>query len=195
MMSIENKPTVILASASPRRQALFSRIVPAFLVCAMDVDETIPEGMPPQEAVAMLARKKAMAAAKAHENAFIVGADTMVALKTRLLGKPRDEKDAADMLHLLSGKIHQVYTGLCVITPEGDCFEDVACTSVQFGKLTKEEIESYVATAEPMGKAGAYAIQGGAGVFVRGIKGCYYNVVGLPLYQVKRLLRLAGAVN
>lgn len=186
--------TIILASASPRRKELLLRFLPHFEVRPADCDESLPEGIAPFEAAESLARRKARAAAGQNPEAVVIGADTMVVLGQKILGKPKNEEDARAMLSMLSGRVHQVMTGVCVIDGEREeCF--VSCTQVEFYDLTPEDINAYLNTGEPMDKAGAYGIQGTGALLIKGIGGDYYNVVGLPLAETARLLVRMGAVD
>ena len=190
---------IILASASPRRVELLRTIVPTFEQRVSGADETIAEGMPPYQAVATLSARKAEDAAgplKAEEGqngAVIIGADTVVAVDSRILGKPADTVEAAAMLTFLAGREHQVYTGVTLLGKRrGETFRKTftECTSVQIAPLTQREIDAYVMTGEPMDKAGAYAIQGLFAKHVTGIRGDYNNVVGLPVSRLYLELRL-----
>lgn len=181
---------MILASQSPRRIELMreagfdTRVIPA------NIDETALPDEGPFDLVERLARAKAAAVAKEHaeEGEPVVAADTIVALNGELLGKPEDEPDARRMLHALSGKTHQVATGVCIVRDENaESFVDI--TDVTFYELSHDEIDAYVATGEPMDKAGAYGIQGQHGrMLVEKIDGDFYNVVGLPIAKVVRAL-------
>ena len=177
---------VILASASPRRKELLSHIVPVFDVIPSDIPEDA-HGSPRQQ-VMQLAQSKAQDVAKSHPNAVVIGADTLVAIGRHILGKPNDEADAAAMLRHLSGRVHRVYTGVAVVC---DSQIQVQCgvTRVRFETLSGDEISAYIATGDPMDKAGAYGIQGIGGKFISGIRGCYFNVMGLPLNIVYRMLK------
>ena len=183
----------ILASGSPRRRQLLEQIgLRGFAVRPTDADETLPDGIDPGAAVELLSRRKGEAArAQAVEGDLILSADTVVALDGAVLGKPADESDAARMLTALSGRTHQVFTGLTVA-----CGADVRTvseeTAVTFRPLTAEEIAAYVRTGEPMDKAGAYGIQGYGALLVEGIRGDYYNVMGLPVCRLGGLLRELG---
>ncbi len=177
---------VILASASPRRKELLKTILPEFDIVPSDAAEEA-SGHPSKQ-VAVLALRKARDIAARYPDALVIGADTLVALRGHALGKPQDEADACRMLRLLSGKTHKVYTGLAVIS--GKAQRTACCvTKVTFAHMTDEEISAYVATGEPMDKAGAYGIQGFGGKFIRGIRGCYYNVMGLPLNTLYTILK------
>jgi septum formation protein len=183
------KTTVILASASPRRRELLREAGIAHRVRPAVVDERARRGETPAACVARLARAKAAAVWRPGET--VLGADTVVVAGRRLLGKPRDRRDAARMLRLLAGRVHQVLTGVCVLGPDGGARAAVVRTRVWFRRLTAAEIAGYVASKEPLDKAGAYAIQGFASKFVERIEGCYFNVVGLPVSKVEALLRQA----
>ncbi len=184
---------VILASASPRRAALLAQIgVIAHKIVPADVDETPLKG----ETAIMLARRLAMAKAlevqKKHRDACIIGADTIVAVGRRILGKAETEVEARRFLELLSGRSHRVVGGLCVLAPDGRAVHKVVSTSVTFKRLDRSELDGYLACEEWRGKAGAYAIQGRAGAFVRRINGSYTNVVGLALFETAGALKGLG---
>lgn len=185
-MTGNNKP-LILASQSPRRHSLLSQMGYAFEICVPDVDEHA-EGTP-RDIVLTLARRKARAVAAQYERGVIIASDTLVSIDGEPLGKPADEKDAANMLQRLSGREHEVFTGVCVIDAStGEECAEVARTGVLFDTLTPSDILRYVATGEPMDKAGAYGIQGEAGRFVLSLDGSYENVVGFPTDLVAALL-------
>ena len=179
---------IILASASPRRSELMTLAGFRFDVICADIDEIVPEKALPQEVVMSLALQKAQAVAKDHRKSAVVGSDTVVALDGKILGKPRSESEAAEMLRSLSGRIHKVFTGVAIV-----CGDKVTSffdeTEVEFYPLTDEEISDYVATGEPMDKAGAYGIQGRGAVLVKRINGDYFNVMGLPISKVYRELK------
>ena len=179
---------IILASASPRRSELMTLAGFRFDVICADIDEIVPEKALPQEVVMSLALQKAQAVAKDHRKSAVVGSDTVVALDGKILGKPRSEKEAAEMLRSLSGRIHKVFTGVAIV-----CGEKVTSffdeTEVEFYPLTDQEILDYIATGEPMDKAGAYGIQGRGAVLVKRINGDYFNVMGLPISKVYRELK------
>ena len=181
---------IILASQSPRRRQLLSQIgLEDFTILVPDADESYDETATPQEIVSSICRKKAIAArALAQDDeAIIITADTMVFQDGLRLGKPRSEQEACDMLRSLSGWSHQVCTGVTVCC--GDAL-DTRCetTGVVFRQLTDDELRSYVRSGEPMDKAGAYGIQGKAALFVSGIDGDYFNVMGLPLHLLGQML-------
>ncbi|HZW49628.1 MAG TPA: nucleoside triphosphate pyrophosphatase [Bacillota bacterium] len=181
----------ILASNSPRRKELLQQIHIPFQVDPSGVEEQVPPGLSPKQTVLCLARQKAADVAKRHQGSCVIGADTLVVLNGQCLGKPMDCEDALRMMHLLTGKMHQVMTGVVVLdTATGKQVEAVEITDVTMGPLSEERMLQYVASGEPMGKAGAYAIQGTAAAFIEKIDGCYNNVVGLPLYRLCRLIDL-----
>ncbi len=182
---------IVLASASPRRRDLLTSLGLSFTVYATDVDESAPEELSPGELVAVLSRRKAEAAAAIFADSVVVAADTVVSIGGKILGKPKDEEDAARMLRMLSGSRHTVYTGVTVIS-DGEMFSDVTSTDVYMRELEDGEIRDYIRTGEPCDKAGAYGIQGLGGVFVTRIEGEYFNVTGMPKEATARLLRLAG---
>lgn len=177
---------LVLASKSPRRKELLSIITNDFIIKAADVDEGLPEGISPQRAVEYLSRIKAQPFANNTDT--IIGADTVVAIDSKILGKPKDSEDAYNMLRLLSGKYHSVFTGVTVIKPDGTVTFSVE-TRVKFYDLTDEEIYAYIKTREPFDKAGAYGIQGKGSLLVEKIDGDYFNVVGLPVSRLNKLLQ------
>lgn len=182
---------VILASQSPRRRELLGRFLDSFTVLTDDTEEIRIAGEAPEKTVQRLAMEKVHhVAEKAARDALIIGADTVVVLENKVLGKPDDEREAAAMLSMLSGRCHSVLTGIAVLdTRSGDCAEDYAETKVRFRQLTKTDIDRYIASKEPMDKAGAYGIQELGALFVEGIDGDYFNVVGLPLCRLDKLLK------
>ena len=183
---------MILASASPRRKEILSTYRADFRIVVTDADETVPEGTPPSETVALLSERKARAAAPlCPADAVIIASDTVVYAGGEVLGKPRDAEDARRMLGMLRGATHVVWSGVCVISGER-CAVGAECTRVTMDDISDEVIERYIADGEPFGKAGAYAIQGKAGVFVSSIEGSFQNVVGLPIVTLDRLLRQIG---
>ena len=182
---------IILASSSPRRHMLMREAGIPFTVETEDTDETC-EGLP-EERVRILAERKARAIAKRHTAGIVLGADTLVSLHDEAFGKPADDGEASRMLHALSGNTHQVYTGVCVIDcATGRCLVRSARSDITFRTLTDEEIAAYIATGEPAGKAGAYAIQQKGGALVAGWSGPYDNIVGLPMDVVRALLEEIG---
>ena len=189
----ENRMDIILASKSPRRRALLEQMgVRDFRILTPDIDEHMDRDLPPAELVRQISLEKARAvAAQTGGDAVIIAADTVVALDGAVLGKPADEEGAFRMLSLLSGNRHQVYTGLTVLRGE-QVFSQWEETAVTFRSLTAEEIEAYIATGEPMDKAGAYGIQGYGALFIQGISGDYYNVMGLPVCRLGQILGQLG---
>lgn len=181
---------LILASGSPRRKELLARTGRSFRVIVSDADEIAVADMEPASVAMQNARVKALAvAANAPDSATVIGADTIVVLDERIFGKPSDEEDARRMLGELAGKTHQVITGVC-LARDGQCETFAETTNVCFRKLSASEIDAYIATGEPLDKAGAYGIQGAAGAFVDHIEGDYDNVVGLPVARLERALDL-----
>lgn len=178
---------LILASQSPRRKALMEVFSHPFQVCAADIDETMDTGAPVEEEVARVSRRKAMAVPRGEED-VVVAADTVVVCDGRVLGKPGSPEEAFSMLRMLSGRTHQVMTGLTVIRGE-KIRSHTDITHVTFRPLTDGEISRYIRSGEPMDKAGSYGIQGTAGLFVREIRGDYFNVVGLPICRLGEILR------
>ncbi len=185
-------PALVLASTSPRRRELLARIglTPARVV-APDIDETPLKGELPRAYVARLATGKALAVERAADEVVLAG-DTTVAVGRRILEKPVDEADLRRMLGLLSGRRHHVWSGVCVVGADGRPRVRVADTIVAFKVLSPAEIDWYVESGEGMGKAGGYAIQGKAEIFVRFLSGSHSNVVGLPLFETRALLSSAG---
>ncbi len=179
----------LLASQSPRRQELLSLIVPEFHVCPADIDEQLCPGAPLENEVVRLAAAKAQAVAALHPDAIVIGSDTMVTIDGEALGKPEDAADAARMLRLLSGRTHKVLTGAAVIQ-NGTLQTILNITEVTFRTLSASEITAYIATGEPLDKAGAYGIQGRGAPLVKGICGDYYSVMGLPVAQLYEILCL-----
>jgi septum formation protein len=184
--------TLILASASPRRSELLRNAGIPFTVEPAHVPEQALGGEQPLVYARRLARDKVRAIFARHPDNVVLGADTIVIADGHLLEKPHDAEDAVRMLHLLSGRSHEVVTGVCLLAPGFESTE-VEITEVQFSALADAEIAAYVATGEPMDKAGAYAIQGIASRWVERIDGCYFNVVGLPVPRVYRMLKKLAA--
>lgn len=178
---------LILASQSPRRRELLGLLRMPFTVCVPAVDETMDPAAPAQDEVARVSRQKALATPRA-ETDTVIAADTIVVCDGQVLGKPADADAARRMLRLLSGRTHQVMTGVTVLRG-AVCLSCTEITDVHFRALSDREIEDYIRTNEPMDKAGAYGIQGGASLFVTGISGDYFNVVGLPVCRLGQMLR------
>lgn len=194
MITLQQYHPIILASQSPRRRELLARIVRDFEVRPADVDERMPDGAP-RGNVEQLARRKARAVcARAEPDALVIAADTIVVCDGAVLGKPADAADAVRMLRLLSGRTHQVMTAVCVRTARAELAR-VSVTDVTFRALHPGEAEAYAATGEPLDKAGAYGIQGAGGLFVSGIHGDYYGVMGLPICMTGEMLREIGGTD
>jgi septum formation protein len=185
-----NRP-IVLASASPRRIELLRLLVKGFEILPSQVKEELIPGESPETMVLRLARMKAESARVQRPHATIIGADTVVVCDHQVFGKPSSQQDAAVMLRALSGRRHQVLTGVCVGSPGG---WDVRLseTTVVFSPLSETEIADYLTTGEPQDKAGGYAIQGYGARFIERVEGCYFNVVGLPMSLLYRMLKEAG---
>ncbi len=181
---------VILASQSPRRKEILKMLFEDFEIIVADCDESLEENMGARQAVEYLSLIKNRAVSgNFTENHLVISADTVVAVDNRILGKPHSKEDAREMLSLLSGKTHQVYTGVTLfLNGREKTFSTV--TDVVFHHITDNEIEDYISTNEPYDKAGGYAIQGKAGLYIKSINGDYYNVVGLPIAEVKRQIEI-----
>ena len=178
---------LILASASPRRKELLSLFGIPFVIRVADIDETMDPEKAPFDEVARVSRRKAMAV-QAQPGDVVIAADTIVVCEGKVLGKPKDKEEASRMLNLLSGRDHQVMTGCTVLRgSESETFTDV--TDLHFRPLSQKEIDRYIASGEPMDKAGAYGIQGGAALFCEKMNGDYYNVMGLPVCRLWQTLR------
>jgi len=178
---------VILASASPRRKELLANLVSEFEVIPSEAEETF-FSKDPKEIVCGLSKEKAQWVADRNRDAIVIGSDTMVFCDGAPMGKPANIEEARRMLRMLSGRVHQVYTGVTVIAPNGIC-TDAECTDVWFAEMTEEEIEAYLATKDSLDKAGAYGVQGYASRYIRKIDGDYFNVVGLPIRLTYLLLK------
>jgi septum formation protein len=194
---------LVLASASPRRQELLRNASIPFEVQPTNIPEVPQPGEAPRAFAERMAREKALAVFRLLPNDFVLGADTIVIVDAEILGKPRDRADAVRMLRLLSGRMHQVTTGVCLLglRPRDENgkigFEDVKSetTLVTMDPLGEDDIHGYVSTGEPMDKAGAYAIQGRASRWISRIEGDYFNVVGLPVSLVYKMLREHGTIE
>ena len=181
---------LILASSSPRRKELLQGLGLPFVVEVKTVKEDVPADTEPAAVVEMLALRKAQAVAANHKNGLIIGADTVVVCHDEILGKPRDQQQAKGMLKKLQGTDHHVYSGVAVVNAlNGSSVVTHQQTKVFLQPMSDEVIARYVATGEPLDKAGAYAIQGIAAIFVEKIEGCYFNVVGLPINSLAHLLK------
>jgi septum formation protein len=191
-----NRDTIILASASPRRTELMALAGIQFTAVPADICEDVLPGEAPPDHVMRLSREKADAVAATNAGRFFIGADTIVALDGAILGKPADAADAMRMLSGLSGRDHEVITGFTVFDKvSGVHISRSVCTEVTFKTLEEKEIAAYIATGCPMDKAGAYAIQGGAVHFVRSINGSYTNVIGLPMTELYEVLQTMQAMD
>ena len=186
-------PSLVLASASPRRLDLLKQVglIPTEILPA-DIDETVRPRELPRALAARLADGKAAAVVAVRPDAFVLGADTVVAVGRRILGKAASPAEAAKLLSLIYGRSHRVMSGICVAAPGGKRAARVVVTSVAFKRLTDGEIADYIAGDEWQGKAGAYAIQGMAARFVRDINGSYTNIVGLPVFETVQMLAGLG---
>ncbi len=181
----------IVASNSPRRRELLSLAGYQFEVIPSDADETLESGIGAGEAVKELSKRKALFVSRMNKGAVVLGCDTVVALDGKILGKPKDESEAFSMLKSLSGREHEVFTGVYIT--DGEKSEGfLSCTKVEFYPLSDETIRSYIATKEPMDKAGAYGIQGLGSVLVKKINGDYFTVMGLPVNECARVLSKFG---
>jgi septum formation protein len=198
---LDNRNMLVLASASPRRRELLAQAGFAFDVIPADIPEEIFPGEEPVAYATRLAREKAETIYRwlsvkpdTGSKLAVLGADTIVTLDNRILGKPEDAADAARMLHMLAARTHTVITGVALIT---DTSNETAAevTSVTFSPLSDEEIDNYIASGEPMDKAGAYGIQGQAARWIPRIEGCYFNVVGLPIARVTAMLKSAKVIS
>jgi septum formation protein len=182
---------VILASASPRRASLLRELGWDFHIVPPGIEESLLDGVPPQEQAVHIASEKADIVSEDFPEALVIAADTIVVLDGGILGKPRDSREAVRMLTLLEGKTHSVITGVAVRL-NGRSAEGFEETKVTFRDLSDSEIQAYFSGGESMDKAGAYAIQGWGSLLVSSIEGCYFNVVGLPLYRLSRILEEMG---
>ncbi|MBW3111856.1 Maf family protein [Bacillus sp. MCCB 382] len=182
---------LILASQSPRRKELLEQIQLSFSVMSSNVDETFSADLSPDEVVMYLAKKKAKEISKQHPTHYVIGSDTVVTKDGKILGKPESKEEAKEMLRMLSGSAHEVYTGVAIVHGEEEkLFYEK--TDVTFWELTPKEIDDYIASEEPFDKAGSYGIQGIGAKFVKEIKGDYFAVVGLPISRVNRALLEMG---
>ena len=185
--------TIILASASPRRKEILEKTGLKFKVYESDYEENMEIGLKPYELAICHSIGKAMAIARKHKNALIISADTIVVLKNRVFGKPRDKENAREMLKALSGKAHTVITGYTIMDAEtGKKLSRAVESKVLFKRLNEDEIEAYIKSGEPLDKAGAYGAQGLGAVIVKRIEGDFFNVMGLPLNSVVESLKTFG---
>lgn len=184
--------SLILASASPRRQELLRLLVDSFAVRPAGIDESVRAGEAPADYVARMAREKAQAIAGNSPGEYVLGADTAVVLEDRFLGKPDDAGQAGEMLAMLSDRTHRVFSSVCLLTAAGGPRFRTSISRVTFDRIPESWIAAYVDSGEPMDKAGAYAIQGRAAVWIRHLEGSWSGVMGLPLYETGAVLREAG---
>src|SRR3972149_243191 len=195
-LTVQNESRIILASSSPRRKVLLEKIGLSFDICHSNIDENIKKGETPEEHCLRLAEEKAKEAAKNVKRGWIIGADTIVFIDNRILGKPSGIKEAREMLNLLKGRYHKVCTAFCLLNAvTGNKIKRVVESRVKIKNLTDKEIEDYIKTSEPFDKAGAYAVQGIGSFMVEGIEGSYTNVVGLPMAEFEEALEQAGIIN
>jgi septum formation protein len=189
-------PSILLASASPRRHELLKQLDVGFIVAAANIDESIVAGETTEEYVLRLAREKALAGLK-HTMGLMpaLGSDTIVLLDGRILGKPESRAEAETMLQALSGQTHHVYSSVAVALDEDNVIDALNVTAVTFGDMPSAWIKDFCQTDEPMDKAGAYAVQGATGQYIRRIEGSYSGVMGLPLFETAELLRRAGILQ
>lgn len=187
--------TFILASASPRRQAILKKAGIEFIVDPSNIEEDIKGDLSPHELVRFLSKKKAQSVAKRHTNSLVLGADTIVVFRGRILGKPKNEGEAHNILMKLNGNAHQVITGFTLInTHDNHTLSHSVETVVVFKKVTSDDIAAYVATGEPLDKAGAYAIQGKGKFFIDHIEGSLTNVIGLPIKDIRDALKIMNKI-
>ena len=180
---------LILASSSPRRAEILTAVGWPFTAVTAGIDETRRPNEQPVEYVQRLAKEKAEVVASSMESGLVLGADTTVVVEETLLGQPHDQDDARQMLRLLSGKWHEVLTGVAIVRLSGESKVDYETTRVRFAEMSEKEIDWYISTGEPKGKAGAYAVQGAAALFIEEIQGDYFNIVGLPIRLVFEMVK------
>ena len=187
----ENTAKLILASQSPRRLELLKQVTDQFEVVPSSVEEKLDYGLPPEENARALARTKAESVAENYPHDWVIGADTLVTLDHEIFEKPVDVPDAQRILRRLSGRKHLVITGICIVSP-GKTLDKAVISKVRFKSLSQEEISRYIQTGEPMDKAGAYAIQGKGKFMIREFSGSESNIIGLPIDELKILLKKTG---
>lgn len=187
---MKNLQTIILASGSPRRAELIKEITEDFEVIPSAAEEIIQPDRSPEENALDLAKLKAQEVSLRYPGRWVLGADTIVVLAGQVIGKPIDEQDAKQILRRLSGQEHQVITAMALIN--GQCFQEATVSTVKIKPLSDKEIRDYIATGEPMDKAGAYAIQGTGSFMVESYRGSYSNIVGLPIESLRKLLAKVG---
>jgi septum formation protein len=195
-MSITSNASFILASASPRRREILQSVGLNFKIIPAHVNEDYIAGESPHKHVRRLSRDKAMAVAEKHQDAWVLGADTIVVIDGIILGKPQNKTQAKNMLKKLSGREHKVFTGFTIIHMESDfCETKVVQSTVRFKIISPDEMNWYIACDEPYDKAGGYALQGKGSYFIQSIRGSYTNVIGLPLCEVLEILKKFKVLN
>ena len=188
--------SILLASGSPRRRELLKQLAVTFKVAVADIDESVIEGETPEDYVVRLAREKAQAGFEQNDGLMpALGSDTIVLLDGQILGKPETRAEAESMLQSLSGQTHHVYSAVALALKSDNVMDTLNITAVTFGKMPTHWIKQYCQSDEPMDKAGAYAVQGGTGQYIRRIEGSYSGVMGLPLFETAELLRRAGLLE
>jgi len=183
-------PDIVLASASPRRADILTQIGVRYTTVVSDIPEDHEEFAGPEQAVLSLSRRKAEDVAARADGGLVIGADTLVVLEDRMLGKPADAREAGEMLSALSGRDHTVYTGLTLVQDSGRVISEAEKTVVTFRELEPAAIDAYISTGAPFDKAGAYGIQDKSAVFIKKIDGCFYSVVGFPVALFYSMLRI-----
>jgi len=187
------RPKIILASTSPRRHGLLQQIGLKFEIVPSRYEEDMTMKLPPHKLAMTLARGKALDVAKRRKSGIVIGVDTFVVLGKELLGKPKSKADAKRMLRKQSGKTQKIYSGMSIIDAKtGKELLDYVVTSLRMRRITQKEIDGYVSTGEPLDKAGAFGIQGMGAIFIEKIDGCYFNIMGLPLYRLTQNLKKFG---
>lgn len=179
---------IILASGSPRRREMMQMLEMPFDVIVSNSEEVMDESLPLQERIIDVARQKAQAVFEEHPDAIVIGCDTVVVAQGEIFGKPKDKDQAREMFEAMRGTYHTVLSGVCIMSAE-ETYSFADETEVHFNQMSDQEIEEYISTDEPYDKAGGYAIQGRSGVFIREIRGSYYNVVGLPIDRIYGYLK------
>jgi septum formation protein len=196
MFQVKDGDSIVLASESTRRVDILRTLGISFSIIPPDIDETKLKDETPQEFVARISYEKANKVGQHFPDKWVIAADTIVVLKGKVLGKPKDERDAFNMLRTLRGKWHKVITGYCVLNLlKNVVYRDIVETKVFVRHMTDDEITRYIKTSEPMGKAGSYAVQGKGGYMVKEIKGSYTNVVGLPICEIAEALLSLGVLS
>lgn len=191
-----SSPSILLASASPRRYELLKQLDVTFVVAAANIDESLNDGETPRDYVLRMAREKALAGLEQTMGLMpSLGSDTIVLLEDRILCKPESRAEAESMLRSLSGQTHHVYSSVAIALEPENVLDTINITAVTFGEMPADWIRRYCQSDEPMDKAGAYAVQGGTGQYIRRIEGSYSGVMGLPLFETAELLRRAGVMT